>query len=177
MNRRILITRSAVAVAVGAATPLITSASVDALQSPVRGSRGGQQREDRNLTVMRAYIDNLTSGNGAANAVFKSPSMTVTTPAALPYGGTKPDAEYGPALGQFFRPSDTPPVVAPTLYADADKVFLSGSFAAIAAATGTAFDIPLLEVFTLADELIVNDTIYYFDLDVLLAALGVTSEV
>jgi hypothetical protein len=177
MNRRTLVTRTAAVAFAGAAAPLLSASPTHALQEPGQsdGRRrpDGQRHEDRNLAVMRKYVDNLTSGNGAANAMFKSPSMTVTAPAALPYGGTTPDAVYGPALGQYFRPSDTPAAIEPTLYADGDKVFLSGSFAAVALATGTAFDVPLLEVFTLADALITNDTIYYFDLDVLLTALAV----
>jgi hypothetical protein len=177
MNRRTLVTRAATATLVGVATPLLTSVPLHALDEPPRSDRSRrptrQRCEDRNLAIMRQYIDNLTSGNGAANAEFKSPAMTVTVPGALPYGGTIPDTDYGPALGQYFLPPAAPPAVEPTLYADADKVFLDGSFAAVGAATGTAFDIPLLEVFTLENSLITNDTIYYFDLDILLAAIGV----
>jgi hypothetical protein len=175
MNRRTLVTRIAAATA---ALPLLATARPsyameDERQTNRRRHPRRQWCEERNLAVMRQYIDNLTSGNGAANAEFKSPAMTVTVPAALPYGGTKPDAEYGPALFQFVRPSSTPPALEPTLYADADKVFLSGSFAAVGQATGVAFDVPLLEVFTLENALITNDTIFYFDLDVVLAALGI----
>jgi hypothetical protein len=177
MNRRTLFSRGAAAAIAGAAAPMLVPGFSYAFQEPAQGADfglgGGAPCEERNLAVMRQYVDNLTSGNGAANAMFKSPMMTVTVPAALPYGGTKPDDEYGPSLGQYFRPSDTPPAIEPTLYADGDKVFLSGSFAAVALATETTFDVPLLEVFTLAEALITNDTIYYFDLDVLLAALAV----
>lgn len=136
-----------------------------------RRLRWSSRREERiNLCIMERYIENLTSGNGAANAQFKSPDMTVTTPDPLPYGGTIPDAEYGPQLFRYWSP--LPPTSEPELFSARDRVFLLGNFAATGVATGIEIDAPLVEAFTLVDRLIVNDTIYFFDLTRVLDAVG-----
>ncbi|MEE8603553.1 nuclear transport factor 2 family protein [Euzebya tangerina] len=154
-------------VILGTATSVAGSATAALAWPPER--RCDDPRERRNLRVMEEWVDNLVTGGD--NSAFKSPDMTVTTPAALPYGGTIPDAEYGEALARYWGPPPTPPEGEPTLFADADRVFLQGTFAATGQPTGLAVEVPLVEVFTLARGLVTNDTLYFLDLDVILAAL------
>lgn len=170
MNRR-----AAIAGGIAATVPLWPNragARFDRDGDSRRAFVSGQREEWRNLRVMNEWVENLTTGNGAANADLRTADMTVTVPAALPYGGTLLDADYAAALGEYLRPPTGPPARDAVLYADQDRVFLDGSFRAVGAATGVEFDVPVLEVFALVDGLVANDTIYYFDLDVLLAALG-----
>ncbi|MGL4611341.1 MAG: nuclear transport factor 2 family protein [Trueperaceae bacterium] len=128
--------------------------------------------EKQNLNVMNAYLEALTSGQPFDRALYWDTNATLDIPASLPYGGTYTFSQFGDYEAKLFSTwqlsQDLPE---PQLFASCDKVFLSGVWGATAIATGETVNEPLLEIFTLKNGKIVNDTFFFFDLKVVLDAL------
>lgn len=127
------------------------------------------------LEVVTAWLKFLTGGNGAPSfADYWHENSVVILPEALPYGGRYSLAEqaaYGRAIQEHWDLSNVN--ASPTLHGACNNVFLEGCWSATARATGIKIDTPLLEIFTLQGDKIIQDELFFFDLAEVLEALGV----
>lgn len=129
-------------------------------------------QEERNLRIVSEWVAGLLAGSPDIERYW-APSATLTLPASLPYGGSYTRDElpaYGFALGQYWELGGGEGT--PALYADCDRVFLVGRWTATSLSTGQFVDQPLVEEFVLMRGRIVQDTLFFFDTQALLDALG-----
>jgi ketosteroid isomerase-like protein len=123
-----------------------------------------------NETLVRGWVTALVGGKAMEQAAtFWSPDATVTLPASLPNGGTQKQQTYGASVVNLWNV--TPDTALPRITGSCTGAYLEGRWKATARATGKAVDQPLIEVFSVKDNKIVNDTLYFFDVAALSAAL------
>jgi ketosteroid isomerase-like protein len=128
------------------------------------------QVRQANETLVRGWVTALVGGQAMEQAAtFWSPNATVTLPASLPNGGTLSQQTYGASVVNLWNV--TPEATLPKITGSCTGAYLEGRWKATARATGKAVDQPLIEVFSVKDNRIVNDTLYFFDVAALNAAL------
>lgn len=177
LTRALAVTGAAGVLLAGAA--LAASAGDDRSTRPAATGATATPRcstrvEERNLRKFEERLALL--GTGTSDAAYFADNATVVVHGSVPYAGTYTvrDGAYQAVMSRTWRigaSGGEPP--RPALYSDCDKVILVGTFAATAAATGTAVDTTVVEVFTYTKNgAILRDDFYFTDTAVVNRALG-----
>jgi hypothetical protein len=169
----VLLTSATMLMMGNAAAADVSADGVDRARAP---SRCSTAIEDRNLANFEAYLAALTSGDFTKALSYFAPGAVVAAYGSVPFAGTysATDGAWAALQQQYWDFSAGAPQDAPVLYADCDKVILSGAFKRVALATGRAVDTRVIEYFTFdAQGRMVRDDFYLADTAAVNAALSV----
>lgn len=102
------------------------------------------------LQAVNRFYRALAEGDAASATALAAPSIVVTQTDELPWGGRFEGLAAFARFGESVRRHIASTVSIERMFAAGDQVVVTGQTTGTALATGTAFDLPLVHLFTFA---------------------------